>query len=220
MVRAQPSSAAFYHPPMRCARSARDESQTEALARALAKVLRPGDFLAIEGPLGAGKTTFIRALAAARGVDPALVSSPTFVIVNEYPAPDAPIIHIDAYRLHDASDLHSAGWDRLTGREIVLVEWPARIRDAIPPHAAWLTIEPTGPNSRRFTIDIPQAWEGRRGVEVLCRSNTTCPITGAPVSADNPSWPFIDERARLADLHRWFQGDYSISRPAKPDDET
>ncbi|VAX42296.1 tRNA threonylcarbamoyladenosine biosynthesis protein TsaE, partial [hydrothermal vent metagenome] len=83
-------------------------AETDALGCALAGILQPGDTLALLGDLGTGKTTLVRAIATARGIDPALVSSPTFVIVNEYPSPrqtDPPLVHVDAYRLTSADDL-------------------------------------------------------------------------------------------------------------------
>ena len=99
-----------------------DPEATEAIGRALAGVLLPGDVVALDGELGAGKTTFVRAVAAHLGVEPGLVSSPTFVMVNQYPVPQSAnasplrggqVIHVDAYRLTGADDLETLGWDRL-----------------------------------------------------------------------------------------------------------
>lgn len=130
-----------------------DLAATGAFADRLARAVLPGDVLALSGELGAGKTTLVRALARAMGIDPALVSSPTFVLVNEYEHPAGPdLIHIDAYRLHSPEELDTLGWDRIAealgaGRAIAAVEWPERIAASLP--------EP------RWTIRIEHAAEGR-----------------------------------------------------------
>lgn len=191
---------------------------TAALAGELAGLLRAGDTLLLDGPLGAGKTTLVRALAGALGVDRELVSSPTYVIVNEYPSDAGPsIVHVDAYRLGGPDDLDALGWDELTsGGAIVLIEWGERIGEACP-GAARLAIETTGETSRRFTLSAPVAWASRAGADPA-REATTCPTTGAPVSADCPSWPFVSEQARMADLYKWFSGQHAISRPIEQAD--
>ncbi len=194
--------------------------ETRRLAREIAGLLRAGDVVLLDGPLGAGKTTFVRALAGALGVDERLVSSPTYVIVNEYRSTSGPgIVHADAYRLGGSEDLDALGWDRLTsGDSIVLVEWGERIAQSCP-GAARIEIEPTGETSRRFTLEAPDAWATRTRSEAApARGATTCPITGEAVAGDSPTWPFSSERAQMADLHRWFSGQHAISRPIEQAD--
>jgi tRNA threonylcarbamoyladenosine biosynthesis protein TsaE len=199
---------------------------TGALGAALAGVLAAGDVVAIEGDLGAGKTTLVRTVAAARGIDPGMVSSPTFVIVNEYPAAregDAPLVHVDAYRLHSADDLEPLGWDQLAdGSAVILIEWGERIASALARgETARLVIRATAEESRAVSLDAPEAWRSRGGLAALealalpARQATTCPVTGRPVPADCPTWPFADERARMADLYRWFSGQHQVSRDAE-----
>jgi len=204
---------------------------TAALARALAVVLRPGDVVLLDGELGAGKTTLVRALVCALGGDERLVSSPTFVVVNEYPLPAGPggvplaLVHADAYRLSGPDDLDALGWDRLVGPgSITLVEWGSRIAGGAG-DAARILLETTGQTSRRATIEAPEGWRDRPGISALGpwvgqadRRDTTCPVTGRPVPACSPTWPFADERARMADLYRWMSGGYAISRPAEQAD--
>ncbi len=209
---------------------------TQALGAALASVLRAGDCLALHGELGAGKTTLVRSIATELGIDPALVSSPTFVIVNEYPiaaercpqATDAQAIyHIDAYRLGSSDDLEPLGWDRLTtSPAILLIEWAQRIDDALDPaRTAHLHLSHRSEEARLAKLDLPDSWADRTTLPTLTslarshddeqpvRTDTICPVTGRPVSADAPTWPFASEQARMADLYRWFSGQRTISRP-------
>ncbi len=215
---------------MRAEIELRTLDDTAALGRALAGALLAGDTLALRGELGAGKTTLVRAIAEARGVGPALVSSPTFVMVNEYPAAapgEPPIVHVDAYRLHGEDDLDALGWDRLAdGSSVLIVEWADRIAGALPPRrTVWVTLAVTGESSRRAAIEAPGSWAERAGIPWIgaaecVRTATVCRITGRTVSADAPTWPFADERARMADLYRWMSGEYAIERkPAEEDEE-
>lgn len=190
---------------------------TALLAADLAAVLRPGDVVRLDGDMGAGKTTLVRSIAAARGVDPDAVSSPTYVLMNIYDtgADRPPIAHLDCYRLSSEDELDALGWDRVTdGTSIILIEWAERIEAALPEQTARIAIEPIGEHARLFTLELPDAWESRAGFPGLeTRPDTTCPITGKPVPGDSPTWPFADARARLADLHGWVTEKYTISRP-------
>lgn len=108
------------------------EEQTFALAEKLAASFMPGDVVVLTGALGAGKTTFVRALAMSKGVDEDAIRSPSYTFVNEYKC-EPPIYHFDLYRMGDTSELHEIGWDEYLGRNgIVLVEWGERAEELLP----------------------------------------------------------------------------------------
>jgi len=108
------------------------EDETLALAGKLANLFRPGDVLILTGILGAGKTVFVRGLAAAMGVDEGLVNSPSFTLVNEY-AGERVIYHFDLFRLAEASELYEIGWEDYLNREgLVVVEWGEKAQALLP----------------------------------------------------------------------------------------
>ncbi|CAH0190248.1 tRNA (adenosine(37)-N6)-threonylcarbamoyltransferase complex ATPase subunit type 1 TsaE [Roseomonas sp. CECT 9278] len=119
-----------------------DLSATHALAARLAALLRAGDAVLLEGPLGAGKSELARAVLRAAAGDPALeVPSPTFTLVQSYELPAGPAHHFDLYRLDGPAGLDELGWDE--AREgIVLVEWPDRLGALAPPEALRIALAP------------------------------------------------------------------------------
>ena len=104
--------------------------QTRAIAATLARRLRAGDVVALEGPLGAGKTVFAAGLAAGLGLR-ARVTSPTFVIAKHYPG-DPGLLHLDAYRLGGPGELLDLGLDEWAQDCVWAVEWADRVRSALP----------------------------------------------------------------------------------------
>ncbi len=118
-----------------------DEQQTVELAKQFSKILRPGDFVALFGGLGAGKTAFVRGLCAGFGFC-GNVCSPTFVIINEYETKDCMIIHCDMYRIAGEEDLFSVGFfDYLNRRNILVVEWSENILQFLPSDCFRVKIE-------------------------------------------------------------------------------
>jgi tRNA threonylcarbamoyladenosine biosynthesis protein TsaE len=108
----------------------RSQEETERLAETLAGTLQPGAVLLLSGPLGAGKTAFVRGLARGLGVDPEDVSSPTFTLVHEYRGGRLRLFHADLYRLGTAA-AEDLGLDELGVRDGVLaIEWPDRLGHA------------------------------------------------------------------------------------------
>ncbi|MBV9408058.1 MAG: tRNA (adenosine(37)-N6)-threonylcarbamoyltransferase complex ATPase subunit type 1 TsaE [Candidatus Eremiobacteraeota bacterium] len=137
----------------------------DARARAFARTLRRGDVVALAGPLGAGKTTFVRAVVAALHGSDAGVSSPTFVFRQRYDPPagnDAPPVeHVDLYRIEDpAAELPDLALDEAFAPDrIALVEWPERAPGWLPPDAIAVTIAGAGDGARTVRISTPA---GRR----------------------------------------------------------
>jgi tRNA threonylcarbamoyladenosine biosynthesis protein TsaE len=141
---------------------------TIRLARRLASVLEPGDVVFLEGPLGAGKTFFARAMCRALGVPSRVpIQSPTFALVNEHEG-RSQIIHADLYRLSDAAELDELGLREALAESIGLVEWGARFGDALGRDGVVVTIGLTaGRRAARVTGRGPR---GARLVERLAAS--------------------------------------------------
>lgn len=103
------------------------ESETRAVAAALAAELRPGDVVLLHGDLGAGKTVFVKGLAEGLGLDPDGITSPTFTLVHGYLGGRLPLLHLDLYRLN-AADLDEVGLDPdQAALGVVVVEWAERL---------------------------------------------------------------------------------------------
>jgi tRNA threonylcarbamoyladenosine biosynthesis protein TsaE len=112
-------------------------AETREAGRQLAGLLRGGEVLSLEGPLGAGKTTFVQGLAEGLGCRADEVSSPTFTLVHEYPDGRLPLVHLDLYRLDSPDELAALGFDDLlAGPTIAALEWGDKFPEALPP-GAW-----------------------------------------------------------------------------------
>jgi tRNA threonylcarbamoyl adenosine modification protein YjeE len=109
-----------------------DQEQTERLAAELARIVGSGDLVTLSGDLGAGKTTFARALIRSIMGDPDLaVPSPTFTLMQTYDGPDFPIVHADLYRIEKESELAELGWEEAGSNALVIVEWAERAGTAL-----------------------------------------------------------------------------------------
>jgi len=130
-----------------------DQNALGAAAARLAATLRPGDALALTGGLGAGKTTFVRALVRALHGSDVPVSSPTFVFRQRYDG-TPPIEHLDLYRIEDPREAADLGLDEAFGPGwITVVEWPERLPDLLPASAIRIHIDGSGDAPRRLRID-------------------------------------------------------------------
>lgn len=132
----------------------RSPEETAAVADTLARVLRGGDVVSLEGDLGAGKTFFAGAVARALGAE-GHVTSPTFVLQKHYQLREPHLrllAHYDVYRLADYSELADIGFEDLDGQALAMVEWGDRFRDkyAQPPVRVRFTV--TGAQTRRIAI--------------------------------------------------------------------
>jgi tRNA threonylcarbamoyladenosine biosynthesis protein TsaE len=140
---------------------------------ALSRVLHAGDVVLLEGSMGAGKTTLTRAVAVGLGHDARLVSSPTFVLMNQYQSPGAmAMAHVDAYRMSEDEELGTLGIDRVIVREdqevdgepwVVMIEWPGRIARALGQMLAGVSVvrvelEVSAETQRIVTIDAPSGF--------------------------------------------------------------
>jgi tRNA threonylcarbamoyladenosine biosynthesis protein TsaE len=140
-------------------------TQTERLGIRLGELLEPRDVVCLSGELGAGKTALARGIGRGWGA-PLRVTSPTFVLVNEYPRPrDGCILyHVDCYRLERAADIGTAGLeDILDDEAAVIVEWPEHIIDLLPADRLWVTLVYDSPTRRRLRFSAA----GPRSADLL-----------------------------------------------------
>jgi tRNA threonylcarbamoyladenosine biosynthesis protein TsaE len=130
-----------------------DLAATEAFGRRLGALLFPGAVVALVGPLGAGKTHLTRAIAEGLGVrNPAAVTSPTFVLIQEYPA-RLPVYHFDAYRLSGPREFAELGADEyFHGDGVCVVEWADKVEPTLPADHLRIDITPVDENRRRFAL--------------------------------------------------------------------
>jgi len=133
-----------------------DLDATAVLARRIARGLRPGATLAIDGSLGAGKTTLVRFLVAELGGDPTSVASPTYTLLHRYDA-DLPVWHVDAYRLSGDEELAELGIDELGEGGIVCVEWAERCPGLGCDGGIWhLHLGREGEHERSAELSVPE----------------------------------------------------------------
>ncbi|MFP4301593.1 MAG: tRNA (adenosine(37)-N6)-threonylcarbamoyltransferase complex ATPase subunit type 1 TsaE [Alkalispirochaetaceae bacterium] len=135
--------------------STKSPEETAELATGVARSLPPGSIVALTGDLGAGKTAFVKAAAAALGVTEE-ITSPTYTIIAEYPG----LVHMDLYRLQDADEFELLGVDEyLQGNRIAMIEWAERAKEALPrDRTVWVEI--TFEEGDRRTIEIREPENG------------------------------------------------------------
>lgn len=145
---------------------------TYAFGKSLGEILQPNDIIALQGTLGAGKTTLTHGIAQGLGIQTA-VSSPTFTLLFEHvdSLRKIPMYHFDAYRLHDIFEWYDAGFmEYLEAGGVCVIEWADRIREVLPERTIWLKIAllEQAEDKRIYTLEVPfsefdfrhlQAWE-------------------------------------------------------------
>ncbi len=131
--------------------------ETESFGSRLAAQLARGDILALNGPLGAGKTCLVRGLARGLGHDPLRVRSPTFVLHHVYREGRLPLHHLDLYRLGKGAHTDEFDLDLLAGDGVVAMEWASLSADAALPGMIVLELRPLEGDSREIRLhdDVP-----------------------------------------------------------------
>jgi tRNA threonylcarbamoyladenosine biosynthesis protein TsaE len=130
----------------------------------LGEILSGGAFIALMGSLGAGKTLLTKGIAGGLGVeDPGEVTSPTFVLVNEYRG-RVPIYHIDLYRLESYAEVEAIGWDEwIGGPGVTVVEWAEKMEDDLPEERVEVHLQWVGEEKRRLLF----CGRGRMGLQII-----------------------------------------------------
>ena len=149
--------------PVHCVESAGAE-ETAALGARLGRLLLPGDFVALVGELGAGKTQFAKGVAAGLGVDPATpVTSPTYTILNIYPG-RLPLYHFDLYRLQGPEEVAELGFEEyFDGTGACVVEWAERLARETPAELLTVTLHHADAGSRSVCF----TGTGERGARLM-----------------------------------------------------
>jgi len=129
-----------------------DAEATIAFGREFAAKLSAGDVLALCGDLGAGKTHFIKGLAAGLGATTE-ATSPTFTLIHEYPGGRLPLFHFDLYRLESEDDLLRIGFDDyLDAGGVLAIEWADKFPALLPRHTRWLRFRHHADGGRELLI--------------------------------------------------------------------
>ena len=148
----------------------RSVEETLALGRLIGKLapVQGVTCIALDGPLGAGKTHLTHGIAEGAGVDdPTLVSSPTYVLLNVYPGPK-PVYHLDAYRVAGPADFEAVGLEEVLsgsgGGRIVVVEWASKLVESMPMDRIEIAIEHEGDGQVRL---LRMSGQGERSAQLL-----------------------------------------------------
>jgi tRNA threonylcarbamoyladenosine biosynthesis protein TsaE len=138
-----------------------DEAATAALAARVAGLVHPGDVIALQGELGAGKTHFARAFIRARGGDEA-VPSPTFTLVQTYDLPGGAVWHFDLYRLRASEEAWELGIEDAFRDGISLIEWPERLGSLLPRRRLLVALDfAEAAKARRAVLSGDGGWRAR-----------------------------------------------------------
>ena len=137
--------------------------ETIALGQEIGRLLGPGDVIALFGSLGSGKTTLVKGVALGLGVDPKIVRSASFLLMQEYKG-RLPIYHFDAYRLEGPLDMFRLGCDELFwGEGLSIIEWADRVEESLPEEYIKISLFIEAPDKRRIEV----SYTGERYGKVL-----------------------------------------------------
>jgi len=130
----------------------RSPEQTRHIGLRLGGSLETGDVICLQGDLGAGKTTFVQGLAQGWGsIDS--VSSPTFILINQYRRADGGcLFHLDAYRLDSVPEAEELDLDTMLGEGALIIEWPERLGDLIPSENLWINLDHIADEHRQMNF--------------------------------------------------------------------
>jgi len=134
-----------------------DVAATRALGARIAAGLSAGDLVALEGDLGAGKTTLARAILRSLGMSED-VPSPTFTLVQLYETPDLTVRHYDLYRIENANEIAELGIDEAVEDGAALVEWPERAGGRLPGALLQVGLQAADADSRTASLSGPAKW--------------------------------------------------------------
>lgn len=153
-----------------------DAEATTAFGEALSRTLEAGDTVLLSGPIGAGKSHLARAairfLMAENGEPAEDIPSPTYTLVQTYPAGTREIWHADLYRLTDPDEVFELGLEEAFTNAICLVEWPDRLGSAAPPEALTITLAEAGDGRRAFCSGDAAYWS-KKLVQISDLQETT-----------------------------------------------
>ena len=126
--------------------------ETIAIGKKLGKLMSPGDVIYLTGELGAGKPCFVKGIAEGLGIRGKDITSPTFIIINEYKG-KIPLYHIDLYRIGVIDDLRDIGMDEIVyGKGVTAIEWAERIKDVLPDERLDITLKWVDDKTRSIEI--------------------------------------------------------------------
>ena len=127
------------------------QAAVEAEGERLGRDLAPGSVVWLEGPLGAGKTTLVRAIVRGRGVAD-LATSPTYNLVHHYEGPRGSAYHVDCYRLRHPDDAADLDWETMIASDVLLIEWPERAGAWAPKPWVRIRLEHAGDDTRTVHV--------------------------------------------------------------------
>jgi len=127
--------------------------ETKDIGYRVGMLLKPGDVVGLYGELGAGKTTMVKGIARAFGIDEREVMSASFTIISEY-GTTPPFAHTDLYRIEDTSDFSEIGlWDQLGGEGVSVIEWPENAGGLLPGDMITIMVKSISDSLREITIE-------------------------------------------------------------------